>query len=163
MQTGSFDHPNVIIFPPVILAATIALSCVLQWLSPIGQLANTNLTLRIVAGGIAILAGISLAVAGRRALMRVGTNVSPLLPTTALATGGVYAWTRNPLYDGGALVMLGIAFVFALDWLLLLLIAPGMLVLHFGVVRREERYLERKFGAIYLQYKASVARYGLRF
>jgi hypothetical protein len=48
-------------------------------------------------------------------LKSLGTNVSPLQPTTALATGGVYGWTRNPLYSGGTLVMLGIALIFAVD------------------------------------------------
>jgi protein-S-isoprenylcysteine O-methyltransferase Ste14 len=58
------------------------------------------------------------------------------------------------------LVMLGIAFVFALDWLLLLIL-PSLLILHFGVVRREEQYLERKFGDRYRLYKLHVSRYGL--
>jgi len=57
------------------------------------------------------------------------------------------------------LVILGIALVFALDWLLLLIV-PSLLVLHFGVVKREEEYLERKFGARYRIYRSNVARYG---
>jgi protein-S-isoprenylcysteine O-methyltransferase Ste14 len=54
----------------------------------------------------------------------------------------------------------GIALVFALDWLLLLIV-PSVLLLHFGVVKREEQYLERKFGDQYRHYKLNVARYGL--
>jgi protein-S-isoprenylcysteine O-methyltransferase Ste14 len=92
-------------------------------------------------------------------LVRLGTNVSPLQPTTVLATGGVFRWTRNPLYSGGTLVMVGVALVFALDWLILLLV-PSALILHYGVVVREEQYLERKFGDQYRLYKLRVPRYG---
>jgi protein-S-isoprenylcysteine O-methyltransferase Ste14 len=159
MQTSPQDHPDVIVFPPVILAATVLLACILQWLFPLGELEGVNQTLRILAGVLVFLTGIAFAATGHLTLVRAGTNVSPLLPTTALATNGIYRWTRNPLYTGGTFLMIGIAFVFALDWLLLL-IAPSMLVLHFGVVRREERYLEGKFGDSYLRYKANVARYG---
>jgi protein-S-isoprenylcysteine O-methyltransferase Ste14 len=55
--------------------------------------------------------------------------------------------------------MIGIAFIFALDWLVLLMV-PALLILHFGVVHREEQYLEQKFGDSYREYKASVSRYG---
>jgi len=160
MQKTSQDHPNIIIFPPIILAATIALGCVLQWLLPIGSLASVSQVWRAFVGASVILAGVLLAATGRRMLVRLGTNVSPLQPTTALATGGIYNWTRNPLYSGGMLVMFGIALVFALDWLMLLIL-PSIVILHFGVVRREEQYLEQKFGDVYRQYKTSVARYGL--
>lgn len=160
MQNTSQDHPNIIIFPPIILAATVALGCVLQWLLPIGSLASVSQAWRALVGAGVIFAGVLLAATGRRMLVRLGTNVSPLQPTTALATGGIYNWTRNPLYSGGMLVMFGIALVFALDWLMLLIL-PSILILHFGVVRREEQYLEQKFGDVYRRYKTSVARYGL--
>ena len=159
MQTTSYDHPNVIVFPPVILATTVVLACMLQWLLPLGELEVVNHTVRILAGVLVFLTGIAFAATGHLTLVRAGTNVSPLRPTTALATTGIYSWTRNPLYTGGTFLMLGIAFAFALDWLLLLIV-PSILVLHFGVVRKEERYLERKFGDSYLRYKANVARYG---
>jgi protein-S-isoprenylcysteine O-methyltransferase Ste14 len=160
MSKSSQDHPQVIVFPPIILATTIALGSVLQWLWPIGLLATAIPTWRISAGGAVILAGILLAATGRRMLVRLGTNVSPLQPTTALATDGVFGWTRNPLYSGGMLLIFGIALVFALDWLLLLIV-PSLLILHFGVVKREEEYLERKFGDQYRIYRSNVARYGL--
>lgn len=159
MPKSSTDHPKVIVFPPIILATTIALGSVLQWLWPIGLLATAIQTWRIPVGVAVILAGVLLAATGRRTLVRLGTNVSPLQPTTALATDGVFGWTRNPLYSGGMLVIFGIALVFALDWLLL--IVPSLLVLHFGVVKREEEYLERKFGDRYRIYRSNVARYGL--
>ena len=69
-----------------------------------------------------------------------------------------FRWTRNPIYLGGLVVMTGIAVAFALDWLILLIV-PSALVLHFGVVRREEDYLDRKFGEEYRRYKARVSRY----
>ena len=158
MTESSQDHPNVVVFPPLILAAVVLLSCLLQWPLPIGFLASFGQSWRIPLGVIVVVSGISLAATGRRMLTRLGTNVSPL--TTALATDGIFKWTRNPLYSGGTLVMLGIAIVFALDWLLLLII-PSVLLLHFGVVRREEQYLEQKFGDRYRHYKLNVARYGL--
>jgi protein-S-isoprenylcysteine O-methyltransferase Ste14 len=159
MSKTSQDHPRVIVFPPIILATTIALGSILQWLWPIGLLATVIQTWRIPVGVAVVLAGVLLAATGRRMLVRLGTNVSPLQPTTALATDGVFGWTRNPLYSGGMLVILGIALVFALDWLLLLIV-PSLLVLHFGVVKREEEYLERKFGDRYRIYRSNVARYG---
>jgi protein-S-isoprenylcysteine O-methyltransferase Ste14 len=160
MSKSLQDHPDVMVFPPVILLTTLVLACMLQWLWPLGVLASTSQIGRIAVGCGLILAGVALAAGGRRTLTRLGTNVSPLRPTTALATGGVYEWTRNPLYTGGTAVMIGIAFVFAIDWLVLLM-APAVLVLHFGVVHREEQYLEQKFGDSYRQYKARVPRYGL--
>ena len=63
------------------------------------------------------------------------------------------------MYVGGVVALLGIVLIFGLEWTLLLLIV-ATLVLHFGVVLREERYLERKFGEDYKRYKASVPRYG---
>jgi protein-S-isoprenylcysteine O-methyltransferase Ste14 len=160
MTESSQDHPNVVVFPPLILAAVVLLSCLLQWPLPIGFLASFGQSWRIPLGVIVVVSGISLAATGRRMLTRLGTNVSPLRPTTALATDGIFKRTRNPLYSGGTLVMLGIAIVFALDWLLLLII-PSVLLLHFGVVRREEQYLEQKFGDRYRHYKLNVARYRL--
>ena len=80
-------------------------------------------------------------------------------PSLKLAGEGIFAHLRNPMYVGMALAVLGIVIGYALEWTLIALIV-GALVMHFGVVLREERYLERKFGEDYRRYKASVPRYG---
>ena len=121
-------------------------------------MARIDPTCRGAVGSLLLLAGVFPTMAGAVTLLRHGTNVLPSRPATALITGGIYRWTRNPMYTGGAPVMIGIAIVFALDWLPLLMI-PSWLTLHFGVVRREEKYLEQKFGDDYRRYCAQVPRY----
>ena len=83
-------------------------------------------------------------------------------PVLKLADEGIFTHLRNPMYVGMALLVLGIVVFFALEWTLFALIV-GALVMHFGVVLREERYLERKFGDDYRRYKDSVPRYGWKF
>ena len=117
---------------------------------------------RVGAGAFTVFVGLLTTSAGRRALLRHGTNVNPKQPTTVLVTEGVFARTRNPLYVGVSVALGGIALIFALDWLLLLII-PSCVILHFAVVRREELYLERKFGEAYRRYKARVPRYLLGY
>jgi protein-S-isoprenylcysteine O-methyltransferase Ste14 len=158
MTTPPNDRPRLLVFPPLILLAVLALSIALQWLVPLGVLARLEPAARIAGGGAAVLIGLALTTAGARTLRRRGTNVNPLYPALALATDGIYRWTRNPMYVGGAPLMLGLAVVFALDWLPLLMV-PAWLVLHFGIVRREEQYLEQKFGEPFRRYKARVPRY----
>jgi protein-S-isoprenylcysteine O-methyltransferase Ste14 len=155
---ASPDRPDIIVFPPVIPLATIAIACALQWLAPLGLMVEIDRGWRLGLGAIIVVAGLLTTSAGRRALLRHGTNVNPLQPTTALVTAGVFQRTRNPLYVGVLVALCGIALIFALDWLLVLIV-PSWAVLHFAVVKREEIYLERKFGEAYRRYKESVPRY----
>jgi protein-S-isoprenylcysteine O-methyltransferase Ste14 len=152
------EGPNVIVFPPVIIVVTVALAVGLQWIVPLGLLARIDPICRWAVGSLLLLFGLFPTIAGAITLLRHGTNVLPSRPATALITGGIYRWTRNPMYAGGAPVMVGIAIILALDWLPLLMI-PSWLTLHYGVVRREEEYLERKFGVDYKRYRAQVPRY----
>jgi protein-S-isoprenylcysteine O-methyltransferase Ste14 len=91
-------------------------------------------------------------------MKRAGTNVDPREPTTTIVTGGPYRFTRNPLYLSMTLVYAGItALANALPAALLL---PAVLAfMRRGVIEREERYLERKFGDEYMDYKARVRRW----
>ena len=151
------DSPGVLLFPPLIPLAMLAAGAALQWLAPLGW--STHLgAWRFGIGLLLALGGLVVALLGVKALRRRGTNVRPMLPTLAIATDGIFAWTRNPMYAGGTALSAGVALTFGLDWALLL--HPfGLLLLHRGVVLREERYLERKFGDAYPAYKMSVRRY----
>ena len=152
------DRAEFIIFPPVIPYSTLAIACMLQWLEPLGLLAHLGHAMRIAVGIALFAGGMAMMIAGHRAMARHGTNVNPLRPTTALVTDGVFRYTRNPLYVGVSIALCGIALVAALDWVLVLII-PAFVLLHFAVVRREERYLERKFGEAYHRYAGRVPRY----
>lgn len=86
------------------------------------------------------------------------TSFVPVVPSAALVTRGPYRFTRNPMYVGLASLYAGIALWFQLSWSLLLLPVVLMSVYHLVIVR-EERYLERRFGAAYGRYKAEVRRW----
>lgn len=153
------DRAGVIAPPPVIAAATLAVAALLEWWWPSGVSAWLGLGPRLaIAAGLG-LAGAALAVAGERRFARAGTEALPWRPASALVTDGLYRRMRNPMYVGLGLLMLAFAVGFASAWLLALLV-PAALLLHHGVVLREERYLERKFGDDYRRFKAQVPRYG---
>jgi protein-S-isoprenylcysteine O-methyltransferase Ste14 len=66
------------------------------------------------------------------------------------------------MYVGGTLFLAGLSILLASDWMLVMTIV-FVVVIHFGVVKREERYLEAKFGETYRRYMSAVPRYGLPF
>ncbi|HXQ29656.1 MAG TPA: isoprenylcysteine carboxylmethyltransferase family protein [Gemmatimonadales bacterium] len=149
------DHPGVIVFPPLLFAGTLAVALVLQWLFPIRLL--PPLVAR-PAGGVLLVASLSLARWGQVTMHRAGTNVHPTKPTLAIVSDGPFRLTRNPLYLALSGAYLGITLLADTAWPLIFII-PVLLVAHFGIVRREERYLEGKFGDAYLAYKARVRRW----
>jgi protein-S-isoprenylcysteine O-methyltransferase Ste14 len=162
MADISRDTPNVLIFPPLIPLSALVVGVVLNFFMPLGLLAHVPSLGRIVLGAIAFVVGIGMVIGANRIFQRIGTNVRPSQPTLALATKGIFTWTRNPMYVGGSLALLGIGISFALDWVILLLMVSLPLV-HYGIILREERHLERKFGDEYRRYKTSVPRYWRRF
>jgi protein-S-isoprenylcysteine O-methyltransferase Ste14 len=105
--------------------------------------------------------GVALASAGRTTFIDADTNVRPDIPALALVTDGIYAHLRNPMYVGVTFALLGLAVIFASDWIVLLMV-PSVFLIHYGIVKREERYLETKFGEPYRGYLATVPRYGWR-
>jgi protein-S-isoprenylcysteine O-methyltransferase Ste14 len=155
MQTQKDDTPGVIAPPPVIYLGFLAIGLALDHFWPVRFLPQPWST---PLAAILIVLGAVFVALGVRELRRVGTHVSPHQPTAALATGGVYRYTRNPLYLSLTLVYLGIAVAVNGLWLLLLAI-PLLLIVRYGVIGREERYLEGKFGEAYRQYRMRVRRW----
>jgi protein-S-isoprenylcysteine O-methyltransferase Ste14 len=159
MTDQTQDHANVVAFPPVLLLATIALGIILDQFFPLGLLAKQPFVPRLVAGAILLVAGASLPVMTKLAFTRAGTNIRPDQPTTALVTSGLFAHVRNPVYQGASIALIGLALMLGSDWIVVLMV-PALALIHYGVVKREELYLERKFGEPYRRYRASVPRYG---
>jgi protein-S-isoprenylcysteine O-methyltransferase Ste14 len=91
-------------------------------------------------------------------ITRAGSNVPTNMPTTSIVDTGPYRFTRNPIYLSMMLGLVSLAIAFDSLWLLMTLV-PFFLVIHYGVVVREEAYLERKFGEVYRRYRARVQRW----
>jgi protein-S-isoprenylcysteine O-methyltransferase Ste14 len=153
------ETARVIAPPPLIAAATLVLALLLELLWPSSGLVRLGMPVRLLGGGLLLASGIAVAASGERRFHVSGTAVRPWKPATALVTTGIYAHLRNPMYVGVALALLGVAVGFDSLWLLVLLVPFGLLI-HYGVVLREERYLERIFGDDYRAFKARVPRYG---
>jgi protein-S-isoprenylcysteine O-methyltransferase Ste14 len=154
------DTAGVIAPPPLIALAVVIIGLLLDWQMPAYLLLlMLSMEVRIVAGAILIAAGLALVFLARGVFVSAGTNVKPWKPSTALVTGGIFGRLRNPMYVGGTLVLAGLSILLASDWMMVMTIVAA-LVLHYGVVKREERYLTAKFGEPYVQYCKVVSRYG---
>jgi protein-S-isoprenylcysteine O-methyltransferase Ste14 len=154
------DTAGVIAPPPLIAAIAVALGLLLDRLLPAYVLTVLlSFSERMVIGGLVMAAGFALALPAVFAFRRARTHVEPWKPTSALVTDGIFRHLRNPMYVGATLLLAGFAVLFASDWTLVMTIGFA-LVVHFGVVKREERYLEAKFGNAYRSYKVQVPRYG---
>lgn len=162
-MTGVRDTAGVIAPPPLVALGAVMLGILLDWLMP-AYVLSAVLTRngRIAISVLLIAAGAALAVAGRGTFVRSGTPVNPYKPSRALVTTGIFAYVRNPMYVGLACLVAGVGVALASDWTLVMLVTAALLI-HFGVVRREERYLEAKFGDAYRRYTEAVPRYGLPF
>jgi protein-S-isoprenylcysteine O-methyltransferase Ste14 len=108
--------------------------------------------------GVLIVAGLALMAAGIRDFSRGGTPVPTNQPTRALVTTGIHRWSRNPIYVGMFLVYGGIGVAARSPWIVILTL-PLAITIRYGVVAREEAYLERRFGDAYRSYKARVRRW----
>ena len=149
------DHPGVVAQPPLIFLAGIVLGIGLDFIWPLPFFAEAG---RYPLAALCAVLGIAAVATAVVQFRRGGTNVPTWLPTTTIISYGLYRITRNPIYIGVSLVYAGIALAAANVWMLGLLL-PVFLTLHFGVVLREERYLEAKFGDDYRAYKARVRRW----
>jgi len=155
MSPPSTDNPGVLIYPPLAFLGTMGLGVGLHLahplaLGPPGPLRIAGAALAVLAGTIAIWAG--------REVKRAGSNIHPNHPTTAIVTGGPYRWTRNPMYLSLCLLAAGIGLL--IDGLAPVLSVPLLAaLLRWGVIRREECYLQQKFGATYADYCTRVRRW----
>jgi protein-S-isoprenylcysteine O-methyltransferase Ste14 len=149
------DRPGVPIAPPLLFVIPILASIPIEWLYP------TNFAqgfVRWICGGLFFAFGLALNISGFATQRRAGTDPIPFNPTTRIVTHGLYRFTRNPMYVGFALWTFGIAILSDSMWMLAA-VPIGLVLTDLLVVRREERYLERKFGEEYLAYKRQVRRW----
>jgi protein-S-isoprenylcysteine O-methyltransferase Ste14 len=149
---------RVITRPPLLYFASLLLGVALDRVLPLAlDLPGTALS-RSIAGGAAILIGAAIVSAGIRNFSRGATPYRSNQPVRALVIAGIHGWSRNPIYIGMFLVYAGIGMAARSPWILILAL-PLAITVRYGIVAREEAYLERRFGDAYRAYKARVRRW----
>ena len=155
MPSDEQDKAGIVAPPPLVYLGTLVFGLLINRRFPIYFLPrriSRGLGWPLLGGGMLLLGWFEWA------LRRGGTPANPYKPVSRIVTEGPFRYTRNPGYLSMAMIYTGIAGLASALWAILLLPA-ALLVIQRGVIEREERYLERKFGEEYLRYKAQVKRW----
>ena len=143
--------------PPLVFLGAILLGVIVQRMAvPLSLVFVPGL--RIAAGVLVLACGVSLVVSARILFKRTGQSPIPWKPTPELILQGPYRFTRNPMYVGVTLFVVGLGLTLNNLWISLFA-APALLAVHFIAVLPEERYLAEKFGERYRSFLARVRRY----
>ena len=157
-QASDTAVAGVIARPPFLYLTCLLLGLALDRVLPLPVGLPEAVLIQWTAGGGLILIGVAIVAAGIRNFSRAATPVPSNQPVRALVTTGIHGWSRNPIYVGMFLLYAGIGLAARSPWVLILAL-PLAIALRYGVVAREEAYLERRFGDTYRDYKARVRRW----
>jgi len=152
---GRVSHVMKGVQPPAYLLFAIVAMAILRILLPLRRVLASPWRF---AGIVPLFLGLTLNLAADRLLKQHQTTVKPFEKPTSLVTTGVYQVSRNPMYLGFVLILLGIA-------VLMGSLSPFLIVLPFAVlievvfIRTEERMMNVTFGENWLVYKARVRRW----
>ena len=151
------DHANVAVLPPLPYLLTVMAGILVHLLWEPFRLFPEPWIGHAVGWPVAVAAALLVAWA-QRTMSGAGESSNVYKATGAIVSNGPYAFTRNPMYLSMTLLYVGIAFIVNTLWPVILL--PALLmVIQYGVIQREERYLEGKFGDEYARYRAKVRRW----
>ena len=155
-MTDAADTAQVVIRPPLAWMLAVIIGLALHWLRPLPFMPPA-----VPAGwtgGAVFAAALALFAWAIVTVSRAGSNVPTNMPTKIIVDTGPYHFTRNPIYLAMFGGLVGLAIAFDSLWLLAALVIFA-LVIRYGVVAREEIYLERKFDDVYRRYRSRVRRW----
>lgn len=157
MPVPNKDGAKVRFPPPLVFLGSIVLGVIVQRKAVRLSLVFAR-GLRLAAAALILACGVSLVASARILFRHTGQNPIPWKPTPELILQGPYRFTRNPMYVGVTLFVIGLGLAVNNLWISLFA-APALLVVHFIAVLPEERYLAAKFGESYRSFLAQVRRY----
>ena len=143
------------LLPPLLFLVCVVVMFLLNLLMPFSQLISFPISL---AGLIVVVLGLGLSTAGSRQFKNVGTNIKTFDDPDILVIEGVFRWTRNPMYLGFLLSLVGLA-------IFLGSLSPVIVVVGFFIITDrwyitfEEKAMARKFGKDYENYKSQTRRW----
>jgi protein-S-isoprenylcysteine O-methyltransferase Ste14 len=150
----SADRPNTTPWPPILYVAAFVGAYLLEQIVPFWPYGEW---VRPWAGILAAI-GFLIAASGLNYFQAIDTPVNPTGQAKQLATEGIYRFTRNPMYLGAVIMLVGLSGAFRSGWLLIAAaaVAYGLQRL---AIEPEEAYLSRRFGNAYRDYCANVRRW----
>lgn len=147
-------HADILAPSPLLTLAAFLAGWAVEWIVPTQVLPAPG---RWIAGASLIGGGGVLFVGALRTMRHRGTHPAHANEPPDLITDGVYQYSRNPIYAGHSLAHVGAALLVNSLWAL---VALGPVVAYLDrVIRREEAYLQERFGAAYDRYCGRVRRW----
>lgn len=150
------DRPNTFPWPPVLYALALAGAYLLHGLTPLPPLLGRPLA--ELLGWPLVVSGVCFGLAAIVRFRVLGTPIDPTSRATKLATAGIYALSRNPMYVGAVMALFGLGLATHWTWLVVLALILPFLLTRLAITR-EEAYLVKHFGAEYDAYRSKVRRW----
>jgi protein-S-isoprenylcysteine O-methyltransferase Ste14 len=146
---------NKPILPPTYLLIAIVVMVALHFLFPAAIIIRMPWSF---VGVIPLAAGVILNLVADRDFKKRQTTVKPFEKSTVLITTGVYRLSRNPMYLGFELILIGLALLLgSLTPLAVVILFPALMESVF--IRAEEQMLARQFGQRWIEYNEEVRRW----
>jgi protein-S-isoprenylcysteine O-methyltransferase Ste14 len=142
----------------VVFGAPFLVSIALQFFVPFSLPPGILRQALIPTDLILLVIGISIIVLARREFAHYSQPTDPGHPTSKVVKTGVFSISRNPLYLGSILIILGLALMLNMLWALGMLIL-SIVLCHYVLIIPEEKYLRAKFGDEYEEYSTDVHRW----
>ncbi|MBI3606278.1 MAG: isoprenylcysteine carboxylmethyltransferase family protein [Nitrospirae bacterium] len=155
MESEKPKSPGIISPPPLIYFTLFLTGFIPQTAFPVQFF---SLPVRWIVCLTLVGVGAILVTRAFQTMRHAKTSPNPYQPAAVLVTEGPFRFTRNPVYLGMNLFYLGAGVLLNPFWSILFF-PVLLLIMEFGVIHREERHLEQRFGEAYLEYKASVRRW----
>ena len=154
IERGPIHFP----WPPILYVAAILASIVLSWAVPLPWLAEPLAGMLLVAGIALGAAAIALVLTAIHMMHKANTSVRLDRPAQHLVQNGPFSISRNPIYLGNTLFMIGIGLAAGMLWFIILAIVAAFLTQKLAI-EREEPHLDQRFGKKYRDYRKRVRRW----
>ncbi len=152
------DKPTNMPWPPLIYIAAVALAVIANWLWPLPWLSNPLSDFLFAFGWLLVVLALAMIVSAIRTMRRAHTTVKPHEAAEHLVTRGPFSFTRNPIYLGNTIIMLGIGLIAGVVWFIVF--APiAAFATQKLAIEPEERHLQARFGKKYRDYAKKIRRW----
>jgi len=150
------DNAGVKLSPPIVYLGLGLIGVGMDYVIPLSIGIDPPLT--YIGVIVIIFSIVSTVFVAKNLFKKYETSPDPWGTTTKIITTGPYKYSRNPMYIFACGVPVGLGIAFNTFWALFAFI-PALIIVYFTAVKKEEKYLEAKFGQAYIDYKRKVRRW----